>query len=120
MPNGRRSWPLPWPVALVAAKPALARRLSANAWHIAAEVVHAARAEGALTLDDVFSRRLRLSLRARDAALPAAPAAALLLARETGRDEVWALAQAAAYADAVRRELGVLGLPRTGDLADVG
>ncbi len=107
-------------LSLVAAEPALARRLSANAPHIAAEVVHAARAEGALTLDDVFSRRLRLSLRARDAALPAAPAAALLLARETGRDEVWAVAQVAAYADAVGRERGVLGLPRTGDLADVG
>lgn len=97
-------------LSLVAADPALAEVLSPAAPHIAAEVVHAARAEGASTLEDVFSRRLRLSLRARDAALPAAPRAARLLAAETGQDEQWAMAQVAAYTEAVRRERGVLGL----------
>ncbi|TAL24129.1 MAG: hypothetical protein EPN99_03310, partial [Frankiales bacterium] len=81
-----------------------------SAPHIAAEVVHAARAEGAVTLDDVLSRRMRLSLRAKDAGLPAAPLAARLLAAETGQDATWAAAQVAAYADAVRKERGVLGL----------
>lgn len=70
-----------------------------------------------MTLDDVFSRRFRLSLRAKDAGLPAAPFAARLLAAETGRDDAWADAQVAAYADAVRRERGVLGLPDAGPLA---
>ena len=84
--------------------------LSPWASHIAAEVVHAARAEGEMTLDDVVSRRLRLSLRARDAGLPSAPLVARLLSGETGRDEAWAMAQVAAYAEAVRRERGVLGL----------
>ena len=79
---------------------------------MAAEVVHAARAEGAATLDDVFSRRMRLSLRARDAGLPGAPAAARLLAAELGRDAAWAAAQVTAYAEAVRAERGVLGLDR--------
>ena len=97
-------------LSLVAVDPALGALLSPSAPHIAAEVVHAARREGATTLDDVMSRRMRLSLRAKDAALPAAPLAARLLATETGRDEVWAAAQVAAYADAVRRERGVLGL----------
>ena len=97
-------------LSLVAADPSLGHVLSPSASHIAAEVVHAARTEGAVTLDDVFSRRMRLSLRARDAGLPAAPLAARLLAAETGRDDVWAAAQVAAYADAVRRERGVLGL----------
>ena len=97
-------------LALVAGDPELGRQLSPAAPHIAAEVVHAARTEGAATLDDVFSRRMRLSLRARDAALPAARLAAGLLAVELGRDERWAAAQVAAYADAVRRERGVLGL----------
>lgn len=97
-------------LSLVAGDPSLGEQLSPAAPHIVAEVVHAARAEGAVTLEDVFSRRMRLSLRAGDAALPAAPRAAALLAAETGRDDVWAAAQVAAYADAVRRERGVLGL----------
>jgi glycerol-3-phosphate dehydrogenase len=97
-------------VALAADDVSLARVLSPAAAHLAAEVVYAARHEGAATLDDVFSRRTRLALRARDAALPAAPLAASLLARETGRDEAWAAAQVASYEAAVRRERGVLGL----------
>jgi glycerol-3-phosphate dehydrogenase len=97
-------------LSLIAEDPSLADVLSPAAPHIAAEVVHAARVEGAVTLEDVFSRRLRLSLRARDAGLSAAPRAARLLAAETGRDDRWAVAQVAAYADAVRRERGVLGL----------
>jgi glycerol-3-phosphate dehydrogenase len=84
--------------------------LSPAAPHIAAEVVHAARSEGVATLDDVLSRRTRLSLRARDAALPSAPLAASLLARELGHDEAWAKGQVEAYAAAVRAERGVLGL----------
>ena len=105
-------------LSLVRAEPALAELLSPNAPHIAAEVVHAARSESALTVDDVFSRRTRLSLRARDAALPAALLAARLLARETRQDEGWAERQVVAYAAAVRQERGVLGLveplPATG------
>ena len=97
-------------LSLIAADPTLGDVLSPSAPHVYAEVVHAARVEGAVTLDDVFSRRLRLSLRARDAGLPAAPRAAALLAAETGRDQAWAAAQVVAYAEAVRRERGVLGL----------
>jgi glycerol-3-phosphate dehydrogenase len=97
-------------LSLVAGDPDLGRVLSPSAPHLAAEVVHAARVEGAMTLDDVLARRMRLSLRAKDAGLPAAPLVARLLAAETDRDEAWAVAQVAAYADAVRRERGVLGL----------
>ncbi len=97
-------------LSLVAAEPALGELLSPDAPHIAAEVVHAARSEGAGTVDDVYSRRLRLSLRARDAGLPSALTCARLLARETGQDEAWAQHQVVAYADAVRAERGVLGL----------
>jgi len=87
-----------------------ARPVSPAADHIFAEVLYAAREEGAATLDDVFSRRMRLSLRARDAALPAAAEAAGILAGEIGRDAAWAAAQVASYAAAVRAERGVLGL----------
>ena len=97
-------------VLSLAAETGLTTPLSDAACHVEAEVVYAARHEGAATLDDVFSRRTRLALRARDAALPAARRAASLLAAETGRDEAWAEAQVTAYADAVRRERGVLGL----------
>lgn len=97
-------------LSLVEAEPSLGQLLSPDAPHIAAEVVHAARSEGASTVDDVFSRRMRLSLRSRDAAMPSALLAARLLARETGRDEAWAAGQVEAYADAVRTERGVLGL----------
>ena len=97
-------------LSLVASEPGLAERLSPAAPHIAAEVVHAARSEGVAPLDDVLSRRTRLSVRAKDAALPAAPLAASLLARELGHDEAWAAAQVEAYAEAVRTERGVLGL----------
>jgi glycerol-3-phosphate dehydrogenase len=107
-------------LSLVAADSSLGRTLSPSAPHIAAEVVHAARREGAVTLEDVFTRRFRLSLRAKDAGLPAAPYAARLLAGETGRDDVWATAQVAQYADAVRRERGVLGLPESDALAAAG
>jgi glycerol-3-phosphate dehydrogenase len=97
-------------LSLVAAEPVLGQRLSPAAPHIAAEVVHAARSEGASSLDDVLSRRTRLSLRARDAALPTAPLAAALLARELRRDEAWAQAEVGRYVEAVRAERGVLGL----------
>jgi glycerol-3-phosphate dehydrogenase len=97
-------------LSLVDADPALGQLLSPNAPHIAAEVVHAARSEGALTVDDVFSRRMRLSLRAKDAGLPSARLAADLLARENRQDDGWAAAQVGAYAEAVRQERGVLGL----------
>ncbi len=98
-------------LSLVASEPSWAEPLSPGTDHIVAEVVYAARAEGAATLDDVFSRRTRISLRDRDAGLPMAHRAAALLALETGRDSRWAAEQVRDYADAVRRERGVLGLP---------
>ncbi len=107
-------------LSLVAVDPSLRERLSPAAPHIAAEVVHAARAEAATTLEDVFSRRLRLSLRAKDAGLPAAGLAASLLATETGQDQAWAAQQVLAYTASVRRERGVLGLPTTNGLAAAG
>jgi hypothetical protein len=53
---------------------------------------------------------MRLSLRSKDAALPAAPFAADLLARELAQDAQWASRQVEDYAEAVRQERGVLGL----------
>lgn len=97
-------------VVALAATDGLSGPLSPAAAHIAAEVVYAARHEGAATLDDVLSRRTRVSLRAADAAIPTAPHAASLLARELGRDDEWAAEQVTAYAASVRAERGALGL----------
>jgi glycerol-3-phosphate dehydrogenase len=97
-------------LALIATDPSLSTPLSREAAYVLAEVLYAARYEGAATLDDVFSRRTRLSLRARDAGMTAAPRAAAMLAAEIGRDDLWARQQVNAYAEAVRAERGVLGL----------
>jgi glycerol-3-phosphate dehydrogenase len=104
-------------LSLIAADPSLAEQISPADNHVLAEVVYAARFEGAAMLDDVFSRRTRLSLRVRDAGLPTAHRAALILADEIGRDEEWAAEQVTAYADAVRTERGILGLPEADALA---
>jgi glycerol-3-phosphate dehydrogenase len=104
-------------LALIATQPSLSTPLSREAAYVFAEVVYAARYEGAATLEDVFSRRTRLSLRARDAGLPSALRAARIIAVETGRDDAWARAQVHAYAEAVRAERGVLGLSEPDVLA---
>lgn len=95
---------------LVAGDPTLGSRISASSPDLLAQVVHAARHEGAATLEDVLARRTRLSVRARDAALGSARVVAELLATELGRDDLWVEQQLGAYADAVRRERGVVAL----------
>jgi glycerol-3-phosphate dehydrogenase len=93
---------------LVAGNPALGARISPATPDVLAQVVHAARHEGAATVDDVLARRTRLSVRAKDGAIPAAPAVARLLAAELGRSDGWAESQVSEYAAAVRRDRGVL------------
>ena len=73
--------------------PALAAPLPGGGY-LAAEVVHAARHEGALHLDDVLARRLRVSIENEERGNLAAESAASLMGRELGwsdeqiRDEV--------------------------------
>ncbi|HEY5741166.1 MAG TPA: glycerol-3-phosphate dehydrogenase C-terminal domain-containing protein, partial [Terrimicrobiaceae bacterium] len=77
-------------VAEIAAQDlALAEPLHPRLPYIKASVIWAARAEMALTVEDVLSRRTRaLPLDAR-AAIEAAPATSRLLARELGKDAAW-------------------------------
>jgi glycerol-3-phosphate dehydrogenase len=96
-------------LGLVADDPELGRPLTPHTDHLIAEVVHAARFEGVATVDDVLSRRMRISLRERDAGMPSAPRVAAILAAELGRSREWELEQVRAYAAAVRAERGVLG-----------
>ena len=58
-------------------------------------------------------RTTAIRRREKDAGLPGALVAARALAAETGQDEAWAVAQVGDYAEAVRRERGVLGLVDT-------
>jgi glycerol-3-phosphate dehydrogenase len=55
--------------------------------YLAAEVVHAARHEGALHLEDVLARRLRISIESEARGTDVAEAAALLMASELGWDD---------------------------------
>ncbi len=70
--------------ALAAAEPELARPLAGAGHHAAARVVHACTHEGALDLDDVLSRRLRVSIEVPDRGRAAAAAAAPLVAPVLG------------------------------------
>jgi glycerol-3-phosphate dehydrogenase len=83
--------------ALAKKRPELAQRLHAELPYIAAEVVWAARAEMARSVEDVLARRTRaLFLNAR-AAMEMAEPVAQLLAAELGREDPWAAAQVAEF-----------------------
>ena len=99
--------------ALVTADPALGRPLVPGLPDLRAEVVHAARHEMAMTVDDVLSRRTRLRLQARDASAAAAADVAALLAPELGWDGAEAARQAEAYRASVEHERTSPGLPTT-------
>jgi glycerol-3-phosphate dehydrogenase len=80
-------------IRVLAQAPALAVQLTPELPYIAAEVVWAARAEMARTVEDVLARHTRaLFLNARAAIAMAEPVASLLAA-ELGRNEAWAAAQ---------------------------
>lgn len=82
---------------LIAADPTLARPLDSALPYLAAEVVWAARAEMARTLEDVLARRTRALFLNAAAAQRMAPAAVRLLAQELGRDATWQAAQLLAF-----------------------
>ncbi len=72
---------------LVDADPDLGERLDPEAPYLRVELVWAARCEGALHLDDLLTRRTRLSIEVRDRGVAAAPEAARLVAPVLGWDE---------------------------------
>ena len=78
--------------------------------YLAGEVRWAARQEMACTLDDVLTRRLRVSLRHAAAGGSAIERAASILAEELGWDAATTDAQVAAYRQAVAAERGVVPL----------
>jgi glycerol-3-phosphate dehydrogenase len=73
--------------------PELAKPLHQALPYIGAEVVWAARAEMARTIEDVLSRRTRALFLNAHAAMQMAEPVARLLARELGRDDAWVASQ---------------------------
>lgn len=73
--------------ALSVGENGLGSRLAARYPYLEAEVVHAARHEAACTVDDILSRRTRLTFLDCDAALASVPRVAALLADELGWSE---------------------------------
>jgi glycerol-3-phosphate dehydrogenase len=72
---------------LIAAEPGLAEPLSGADDYLRAEVVYAARAEGARHLDDVLARRTRISIETFDRGTAVMAEAAELMGPELGWDE---------------------------------
>jgi glycerol-3-phosphate dehydrogenase len=109
-------------LALAAADPALARPLTGAPAHLAAEVVHAVTAEGALHLDDVLTRRTRVSITTPHRGTESAPAVAELMAGVLGWDAERTEREVAHYTARVAAERESQRMPddRTADAARLG
>lgn len=81
----------------------LAERLDPALPVIGAQVVWAARAEMARSVEDVLARRCRVLFLDAAAAVRMAPAVASVMARELGRDEEWQRGQVAAFTTLARQ-----------------
>ncbi|SOC48899.1 glycerol-3-phosphate dehydrogenase [Blastococcus aggregatus] len=109
-------------LALAAADPELAEPLPGAPDYLAVEVVHAVTAEGALHLDDVLTRRTRISIETAHRGVETAPRVADLMARELGWDEERTGREVAHYTARVDAERESQRMPddRTADAARLG
>ncbi|WP_433725571.1 glycerol-3-phosphate dehydrogenase [Nocardia sp. CA-129566] len=90
---------------LIAAEPELAEPLPGADKYLGAEVVYAVTHEGALHLDDVLTRRTRISIEAADRGLTAAPAVAYLMGAPLGWDAATTDREITRYRERVQAEL---------------
>jgi glycerol-3-phosphate dehydrogenase len=102
--------------------PALGRPLTGAPDYLAAEVVHAVTAEGALHLDDVLTRRTRVSIETAHRGVESAPQVAELMAAELGWDEERTGREVEHYEARVAAERESQRMPddRTADAARLG
>jgi glycerol-3-phosphate dehydrogenase len=107
---------------MIDADPALARRLVDDAPYLRAEIAYAATHEGALHLDDVLTRRTRLSIETRDRGLRSAIEAARIVAPILGWDEATSTREIEHYRARVEAELDSQLQPddHTADAARMG
>jgi glycerol-3-phosphate dehydrogenase len=89
-------------------QPKLAAKLDENLPYIKAEIVYAASHEGATSVDDVISRRTRLSFEAVDHAINLADEVATLIAPVLGWSAKERKDSAAQYSELVGREIAAL------------
>ncbi|MGB9376482.1 MAG: glycerol-3-phosphate dehydrogenase/oxidase [Mycobacteriales bacterium] len=109
-------------IGLVSADPDLAEPLPGAPETLRAEVLYAAYAEGALHLDDVLTRRTRISIQTVDRGLVAAESAGILMGRALGWDLTTRANEIAHYRARVSAELQSQRQPddRTADAARLG
>jgi glycerol-3-phosphate dehydrogenase len=109
-------------IALVDSDPSLGQRVVDEVPYLRAEVVHAVTHEGALHLDDVLTRRTRISIETRDRGVEAAPIVAALMARLLGWDRATHEREVEHYLARVEAELDSQRQPddRTADAARMG
>jgi glycerol-3-phosphate dehydrogenase len=102
--------------------PALGRPLAGAPGYLAAEVVHAVTAEGAQHLDDVLTRRTRVSIETAHRGVDSAPEVAALMADALGWDEERAAREVEHYTARVAAERESQRMPddRTADAARLG
>ena len=86
-------------------EPALAEPLPGTDDYLAVEALVAAAIEGALHLDDVLTRRTRISIETLDRGVSAAPVVARLMARVLGWDEATIAREVEAYRTRVEAEI---------------
>jgi glycerol-3-phosphate dehydrogenase len=96
---------------LVEADPALGEPLPGTHDYLRAEAVHAVTHEGARHLDDVLTRRTRLSIEASDRGIAAAPVVAELIAPHLGWSEADTARELRHYQASVDAELQSEGEP---------
>ena len=89
---------------LIRETPSLGEPLPGADDYLEAEVVYAARFEGALHLEDVLARRTRISIEAWDRGVSAAPVAARLMGEELGWDAEKVERETANYLKRVQAE----------------
>jgi glycerol-3-phosphate dehydrogenase len=85
--------------------PSLSSRLIDEAPYLRAEIAHAVTHEGALHLDDVLTRRTRISIETRDRGALAAPLAARIMGGLLGWDRLTEVREIEHYLARVRAEL---------------
>jgi glycerol-3-phosphate dehydrogenase len=107
---------------LARADPALARPLDGAPGYLAAEVVQAVRAEGALHIDDVLTRRTRISIQTAHRGVDSAPQVAALMGGELGWTEERTAREVEHYAARVDAERESQRMPddHTADAARLG
>jgi glycerol-3-phosphate dehydrogenase len=107
---------------LARSRPELARPLTGAPDYLAAEVVHAVLAEGALHLDDVLTRRTRISIETAHRGVQTAPEVAALMAETLGWNAERTAREVEHYTARVAAERESQRMPddRTADAARVG